>query len=617
MQYSLNIKHTGVFGMNRLDRLSLFEILKKEFVDYDTHEIENGIMCYALETLCKPYSLYKSNKALEISTMLKKHKMPTDLETIIEFFESLLDVDTRTENGIVFTPKFISDYIVDSVINITPWDETKKIVDPCCGGGIFLISAAEKLHVEYGIDINTVIEKYIFGIDIEENNVRRCILALKLLCAQYNGDFNAINCNIHCCDSLKIDWASEFYVEKFTYVIGNPPYVNPHDLKPNTVKFLKENFKTTKIGIFNIFYAFIEHAIENITDNGVLGYIVPNNFLKIKSAFVLRDFIQSKHILNRILDFGNNMFFKPVRTYNCILLLTKEKRDYFEYHVSKKCDEIETAISNISFSSMNTDCLDVNGWKLVDDQTRRNIDKIEHHMIPIKPFVKTGIATLKDTAFMVQHDNNGYFKIVNSQKFYIEDGLVKTIYKIPDLKLYDTICKAERYIIFPYTRVNQRYTLISEEKFQQNYPLTYKALLFCKDELDSRDKGRPNPQGWYAYGRTQGLNNYGKKLLFPTFANCPKFMYIENEEALFCNGYAVFENEYYQLDIIMKILNSAVMAYYVSNTSYSIEGGYYCYQKKYIEQFSIPWLTKEQIAAISSLSGKELDSYLWSLYELE
>ena len=135
--------------------------------------------------------------------------------------------------------------------------------------------------------------------------------------------------------------------------------------------------------------------------------------------------------------------------------------------------------------------------------------------------------------------------------------------------------------------------------------------------MDLRDKGRPNPQGWYAYGRSQGLNKYGKKLLFPTFSNYPRFMLVNNEEALFCNGYGIFENEFIDLEILMKILNSSVMDYYIKNTSYSIEGGYYCYQKKYIERFSIPWLSDRQRTYIRNLCGNELDKYLWDLYELD
>ena len=606
-----------VINMNRLDRISLFETLKKRFNEFSTDNVENGIMLYCLGKLQKPCTDYKTKDSILVADILGEYNMPVDLETIIEFFESLLDSNTKAENGIVFTPKYIADYIVASVIEKRPWDETKYFIDPGCGGGIFLISAAEILYNKFGLNIDTIIEKYIYGIDIEEDNVRRCILSLKLLSATHGGNYNTVKCNIHCCDSLKINWAEEFNVDLFSYVIGNPPYVNPHDMNPETIKFLKNTFKTTTTGVFNIFYAFIEHAMENVAKEGVLGYIVPNNFLTIKSAFDLRTLIQEKKILYRVLDFGDNMVFKPVRTYNCILLLTKESRNTFEFCVMEKCEDIETAISNSSFNTMDIERLDSNGWKLVDEHTQRNLAKIENNMIPIKPFIRTGIATLKDAAFMVEHDENGYYKIIDSIKFYIESELVKPIYKIPELKLHDTIQAAERYIIFPYVKAQQGYTLIAEEDFMDKYPLTYKALLSCKSELDTRDKGRPNPQGWYAYGRTQGLNKYGKKLLFPTFSNHPKFMFVENEDALFCNGYAIFENERYELELLTKILNSAIMDYYVSNTSYSIEGGYYCYQKKYIERFSIPWLSDDQMNEIMGLSGDELDEYLWNLYELD
>lgn len=602
--------------MNRLDRISLFETLKNELKEFLNEDIENGIMIYCLKKLQKSYTEYETENSLVVADILKQNNMPFDIETVIEFFESLLESSAKTVNGIVFTPKYIAKYIVNSVIEKKEWEKGKYFIDPGCGGGIFLISAAEILYEKYGINIDTIIEEYIYGIDIEKDNVRRCILSLKLLSAMYGGDYSTVKCNIHHCDSLKINWAKEFNVDSFSYIIGNPPYVNTHDMSKETIKFLKSNFKTTTSGVFNIFYAFIEHAMENISDHGMLGYIVPNNFLTIKSAFNLRKYIQEKKILFRVLDFGDNMVFKPIRTYNCILLLTKDRCDLFEYNVLKKSKSIERELKENSFYLMDTMRLDPNGWKLVDECTQQNLAKIENNLIPIKPFIRTGIATLKDAVFMVEHDENGYFKMTGNIKTYIEDGLVKPIYKIPNLKLHDTIKAAEQYIIFPYIKEEQGYTLIAEDEFEGKFPKTYQVLLFYKNELDTRDKGRPNPQGWYAYGRTQGLNKYGKKLLFPTFANHPKFMLVENQDALFCNGYGIFENEQYELELLSKILNSVVMDYYVTNTSYPIEGGYYCYQKKYIERFSIPFLSRAQKKRILDLSGDDLDKYLWKLYGL-
>ena len=56
--------------------------------------------------------------------------------------------------------------------------------------------------------------------------------------------------------------------------------------------------------------------------------------------------------------------------------------------------------------------------------------------------------------------------------------------------------------------------------------------------------------------------------------------------------------------IVQKIFNSIVMDYYVSNTSVSIQGGFPCYQKNFIEKFTIPNFTKEEIQILNNLDDK-------------
>ncbi len=602
----------------KIDRLSIYSTIKNELSQYSYSQIEAGIMCYCLtEYNCKN-NKYRNKESTEIAAFLKNAGLTTDLETIIDIFESLLEKNNKDENGIIFTPQYIAEYIAVNLFeNLTEYNEHLSIIDPGCGCGIFLITAAELISSKFNVSIDTVISNNIYGIDIDDDNVRRCILILRLLSAKHGGNYEAINPNIICRDSLKCNWAEEFHVPAFDYIIGNPPYVNPHDINKETVQYLKKTFATTKNGVFNIFYAFIEYAIKFLAEHGFLGYIIPNNFLTIKSALELRKFLQIYKLPKRLLDFGDNMVFKPVRTYNCILILSKQNGNEFEYCTMKKTSDIKTELNSLLYYKMPYDSLDKNGWKLVDQVTFRNLRKIESQMISIKEFIRTGIATLKDSVYLVNRDSNGYYKEIETKKIYIEPELVKPIYKIPDLKLHDNIENAKRYIIFPYVKSKRGYTLIDESFFKSEYPQTYLCLSLQRKELDSRDKGKINPQGWYAYGRTQGLNKYGKKLLFPTFANKPKFIYVGNDEALFCNGYAVFENDKYGLDILQRILNSRLMNYYVSNTSYSIEGGYYCYQKKYVERFSLPWFTEGDIEYIRKASNEELDTFLWKYYGLE
>lgn len=605
--------------LNKNERLELYSHIKHELAQWSDCDVENAIMTYCFNSLNIKYE-FQGNNINKIIDILSKYNMPTDLESIVEFFEFLIKQENKDENGVVFTPKYISDYIVSNLLSgIEEFDPNTTIIDPGCGGGIFLASAAEYLHKKYNIRIESVINNNICGIELDENIARRCKLILLFLTAQYGGDYHAVSPQVVCADSLKTSWTALFnHIDHFDYIIGNPPYVNPHDMNKETVSFLKSNFTTTKKGVFNIFYAFIEQSMKFLGECGRLGFIVPNNFLTIKSAANLREFIQKHMYLNTILDFGDNMVFRPVRTYNCIMLLDKSpSTDQFKFYVMPRTDDIEGEINKgISFLEMPKDKLDSNGWKLVDKKTHDNIVKIEQQMISIKRFIRTGIATLRDGVYMVEADNHGFYKYINGEKYYIEGGLVKPIYKISELKLHDNISDAQRYIIFPYVKTTNGYVLIDEDSFKKSYPKTYNVLLENKTELDSRDKGKKNAAGWYAYGRTQGLNKYGKKLLFPTFANHPRFTYLDNEDALFCNGYAIFENDTFELDVLEKILNSYVMDYYVSNTSYSIEGGYYCYQKKYIENFSIPRLTEDDIAFIKAHTGNELDSFLCEMYSI-
>lgn len=612
--------------MDKNNRIDFFRQLTAYLSEYTNDEIENGIIAYFLSKL--GYSdnentfvllKEKAQKTIgEIEVIFNKNDFPIDIEILIEFFEYLLEQNEKTENGVVFTPKYISDYISGDLLgNISEWNECIKIIDPGCGCGIFLISVIEEIHNKFGVGIVEIIENNIYGIDVMNDNIRRCRYILQIYCLMNGICLKSINDNLVCADSLSSDWSSLFNTgENFDYVIGNPPYVNTHDMSKSTISFLKKTFSTTKAGVFNIFYAFVEHGLKQLAPNGYLEFIVPNNFLKIKSAENLRELLLKGENVCSILDFADNMVFKPVRTYNCIIKLSNLRQEKVSYFVMDKSDDIQKSLSNISFNKFQTAARDKNGWILVDEKTRENIARIEGQKYPIKDYIRTGIATLRDGIYLVEAANNEYYKIVDGDKYHIESEIVKPIYKIPELKNCVNAREASQYIIFPYVKGTKGYELIPENELCEKFSNTYSYLLAMKPVLDQRDKGKGNFAAWYAYGRTQGLNKYGRKLLFPTFSNHPNFIYIDDEDALFCNGYAVFENEQFPLIVLAKILNSSIMDYYISNTSYSIEGGYYCYQKRYIERFSIPEFNTDEIDLIITGQQQDVNELLQNKYQL-
>ncbi len=592
---------------------------------YSKPEIEASLVEYILnkinyskdELIDSDFKKFINTSNKEIVNIFEINSFPIDIEAIIDFFEALLEQENITENGIVFTPMYIADYISENVLkNLITYDENIKILDPGCGCGIFLIAAINWIRRNFNVAIDDIIRNNIYGFDLDENNVERCKIVLRIYGFINRCDLGDIKFNIAHEDSLKVDWTSYWKVNNFDFIIGNPPYVNTHDMSKETSIFLKNNFVTTQKGVYNIFYAFIEHGLKFIGEEGLMSYIVPNNFLTIKSAEKLRDLLQKGKYLETIIDFGENMVFKPIMTYNCIIVFSKQGNNEFVYNVMEKVESVENELKNVKFEVVNINRLDKEGWKLVDHETYINLSNIETQFRPIKEFIRTGIATLKDDAYLVEKEINGFYKMFNGEKYIIERDLVKKIYKIPDLKFDDSLERICKYIIFPYKKGINGFEIIPEEELINNYSLAYKYLRAIKSILDSRDKGKPNKVSWYAYGRTQGLNKYGNKIVFPTFANYPKFMILNDEYALFCNGYAVFENDYLDLDILVKVLNSTIMNYYIQNTSYTIEGGYYCYQKKYIENFSIPLFSDEETDFIRENTQDKVNEFLIKKYNL-
>ena len=584
-------------------------------------QIEDGIEYYFLnEYKCANDKKY-DEISLAVSNILKNQKVEPTIENAALLLQALMnDSKYKEQHGIVYTPKYISDYIVRTLINENVKNVgDKKVLDPSCGCGIFLASAAEQIFaLNCGLTIDDIIENCIFGIELDTDSARRADLLLKIVSAKNGGRGLSLSANIACLDSLKTDWNNVFYgANHFDFIVGNPPYINPHDMEKDYSAFLREKYTTVAHGTYNIYYAFIEESAKYISEDGQIGYIIPNNFLTIKSAFYLRSFLNKKSLVDRIIDFGCNMPFAPVRTYNCILFLSNSNNPDVEYAVMDKTADIKGELDKIELLRMPKSHLDDNGWKLIDKSTYANIQKIESQMVSLKQFVRTGIATLKDAVYFVNKLEDGFYKDVDGERFSIEPGIVKTIYKIPELKGNSDLVSVRRYIIFPYAKSQTGYIPMSDKELKHGFPKAYAYLVKMSQELEKRSAKKEDIPEWFSYGRSQGLNKYGRKLLFPTFSNKPNYMLVEDEDALFCNGYAVFENDKYDLEILGKVLNSKVMDYYIRNTSYQIEGGYFCYQKRYIQNFSLPWLNDDTISDIKALNGEQLDNYLWKLYSLQ
>lgn len=547
-----------------------------------------------------------------------------DIKLLENIFELNISEDEKKSNGVVFTPTYITEYITQNTLEYS--NTFSSIIDPSCGCGAFLITATTYMMKKHNLPAVDVISKNIYGIDISKENIFLSKILLSIFILLNGESLKEVKFNLKCANSLSDNWIDLFNTKTFDYIIGNPPYVNTHDLSLETISMLKKKYLTTQKGSFNIFYAFIECSMNYLSKEGELGFIIPNNYLTISAAEPFRKYLKDNKFIHKIIDFGENMVFSPVRTYNSLLFLNNNNNESIEYATLTKCSNIKSTLYTTEFNIIEVNRLNDASWHLLPAIDLDNIMKIESIGTPIKDYIHVGIATLKDQVYILDgYDSelNLYYKFSNNRKYYIEPKMTTSLYKVSNIKTVNKLQDACQAIIFPYiinkndSKSNKNtYSAISEEKLSKLYPLCYEYLLSQQDILSSRDKGKINITPWFAYGRSQGLSLRGKKLLFPTFSYSPKFMLENSKDALFCNGYAILESENTDIRLIQKIINSKIMDYYVSNTSYVIEGNYKCYQKKYIQNFSIPNFTIEEKKQLLSYSNSSLDDFLIQKYNL-
>jgi len=552
-----------------------------------------------------------------------------NITDFVNIFELLVPRDDKKINGAFFTPQMITDFIVSQAIT----SASQKVCDPSCGCGAFLIAATIFISEKFKKNISDVIEENIYGVDIADYSVRRAKILLSLLALKNGSDKKNIKFNLKTADSLITDWGKFFpkTEEGFDVVIGNPPYVKFQDLNKELRKKLYKDWRTLKTGNYNLYFAFFELGVAIMKVDGVLGYITPNNYFTSLAGVQLREYLESNRLIKKIIDFNHLKLFEA-QTYTCITFLNKTQKDFFYY---ERIDDYENLnlLRKLRYSKVKFADLNNKKWRLLRDSDQENIKKIESTGKKLGNVVdiRVGIATCKDSVYFIDGstlEGDYYYKLYQGKRYQIEKGITQPIAKISDFKIQNDLNKNIRRIIFPYRKNNGTAEIIKKDELKKLYPNCYEYFVAAKAELAARDKSKIEYPEWYAYARTQGLNFFGKKLLTPTFSFGPRFLLEQDENALFCNGYAVYlvdESNLFSkmeqklnLDTLRKILNSRVMDYYIKLTSVSIEGGYPCYQKNFIELFGIPSFTSDELNFLNrERDKKRIDNFLVEKYGIK
>ena len=94
----------------------------------------------------------------------------------------------------------------------------------------------------------------------------------------------------------------------FEAIVGNPPYVRQEQLGP-LKPFFQTAFPETYSGTADLFVYFFHQGVRLLREDGRLGYIASNSWLRANYATSLRAFMRGSVTVEQLIDLGDNRVF--------------------------------------------------------------------------------------------------------------------------------------------------------------------------------------------------------------------------------------------------------------------------------------------------------------------
>jgi adenine-specific DNA-methyltransferase len=191
-------------------------------------------------------------------------------------YAALLPERFRAQHGIFYTPPALVECLLAMVDESGIDWQTARVLDPACGGGVFLIAVAERMvRALRGAEPAIVLQSIgarLRGFDIDPFGawLARAMLGTALHRLAGSGRRGAPDL-VDTRDSLEL--RSED-AERFDLVIGNPPYGRV-TLPPIRCR----RFGKSVYGHANLYGVFTDAALQWVRHGGVIGYVTPTSML--------------------------------------------------------------------------------------------------------------------------------------------------------------------------------------------------------------------------------------------------------------------------------------------------------------------------------------------------
>lgn len=189
-------------------------------------------------------------------------------DTLGCLYQSLCALRERKCSGSYYTPVSLAARLISRITD--KFDHTAKILDPCCGTGVFLLNLPETVSVKqiHGNDINPICVQ-----------LTRINLALKYHLTS-TMEMEVLKNNITISDFL------ETTASGYDIILGNPPW--GARLSEKTKEAYRNRFFCASAETFDLF---TEQGLKHLSTGGILAFLLPEAVLTVKSHQKIRELL--------------------------------------------------------------------------------------------------------------------------------------------------------------------------------------------------------------------------------------------------------------------------------------------------------------------------------------
>ena len=291
----------------------------------------------------------------------------------------------KKQKGAYYTPKIISDFMVRYLSNIINRNDL-DILEPSVGDGVFIESLIEYLPKGNFNKANITL------VEIEESELKKAEKKL------HNKN---INYKTVLEDFLKFNTK-----KKFSLIIGNPPYIKKSLLNEEQkilAKKIHQELGLSKREINNIWTAFVIKSVLYLTDDGILSFVLPADFLQVKYSEEIRMLLENIFARLDVFIIDNTLF--PEIDQRVVLLFAYKKNNKKGVYFYKIKDINNNLYKEISSNGLTISNLKWNHYLLETNEINL-LNKIYSELPKINDFVtsNTGIVTGANNYFIVNKE---------------------------------------------------------------------------------------------------------------------------------------------------------------------------------------------------------------------